>query len=71
MAKTRHVLDRIPLAEAAPRTGFTPDRIRAYVRAGILPCYRVGERGWMYFDPADIDAFVESLRRPGGVRGAA
>ena len=46
MAKT---LDRI--SAASEKTGISPNILRRSIRLGMLPAYRVGDRGWFYVDP--------------------
>jgi hypothetical protein len=35
---------------------------RAFVKDGVLPCYRLGKR--IYFKPEDIERFIETHYRP-------
>lgn len=61
MAKPRPVRGRIPLTQAAALIDITSDRLRDYANAGLIPCYRVAPRAWMYFELADIAAFIEAM----------
>jgi hypothetical protein len=69
MAKPRPLLgNKKTLPETADRLRMSPDRLRDYAKAGLIRCYRIGPRGWIYFDDADVDAFVESMRVTAGTR---
>jgi hypothetical protein len=41
---------------------WAPRTLRAFVKAGTLPCYRLGKR--IYFKPSDLEAFIETHYRP-------
>jgi excisionase family DNA binding protein len=56
----------LTVKQAAVRAGVSPSLIYAWCREKRLPHYRVGKegrRGRIRIDPADLDAFVGTLRQ--------
>lgn len=41
---------------------WKPRTLRAFVKDGTLPCYRLGKR--LYFRPSDLEAFIEAHYSP-------
>ena len=41
---------------------WKPRTLRAFVKDGTLPCYRLGKR--LYFKPSDLEAFIEAHYSP-------
>ena len=52
-------LDRI--SAASEKTGISPNILRRSIRLGMLPAYRVGDRGWFYVDPEQAGTLLRSV----------
>ncbi len=55
--------DLVHIKDAARMLGLAVSTLYGWVRDRRIPCVRLGDR--LLFDPADLQAFVESQRVPG------
>jgi hypothetical protein len=53
----------IGVQQLAARLGMTPKSIRAAVGRGDIPARRVGLRGWLKFDPDEVDKALAPSER--------
>ena len=49
--------------QAAARLSVHVNTVKRLVRLGEIPHYRLGTRGDLRFDPADIDAWLATKRK--------
>jgi hypothetical protein len=55
------MVDRlVDVAELSTLTSYGQARLRELAKAGVIPCYRTGERGRFKFRPAEV---MECLKR--------
>ena len=59
----------IPIAEAAGITGKSPETMRRIARSGAVGSKRVGARGWLLVDAADVAALIVSSPKAADVPG--
>ena len=62
----------ISVAEAAGITGRSPETMRRIARSGAVGTRRIGARGWLLVDAADVKALViTKSRKSADAAGAA
>lgn len=54
--------DLLTAKQAASRLAVHVNTVKRMVRLGQIPHYRIGDRGDLRFDPADIDAWLRKRR---------
>lgn len=55
--------DLLTAKQAASRLAVHVNTVKRMVRLGQIPHYRIGDRGDLRFDPADIDAWLATKRK--------
>ncbi len=58
----QHNLDLLTTAEAAAYLRVHPETIRGWVRKGVIPAVKFGNRGGFRFMREDLDRFLASRR---------
>jgi excisionase family DNA binding protein len=70
MPTVRGETEYLTLTQAAKRLRLSTHMVTAAVDEGRLTAYQFRPNGWLYFDPDDLDAYLDECRIPRAVQAS-